>query len=410
MVDDDKLPLATGIIADFLSYTDTLPSPRIYRLWAAIHAVGACAERRIWTDMGLNALYPNLFVFLVGPPGFGKTQALRFIDPILRKSLACMLAPNDISKQSLLDALGECKRGAIVDGIPFDYHFMVLSIREMSNFMSKYDLEMAGILTDMFDCPDSNEEKKRTHNRGQFIAFPGVSCIMGTSTQNLGSTVSNEMWGSGFMARVIIVYSDEKVQVEDLFAVSLKNKALEEGLVISLNKLGKMSGPMRWTPETMSALNLFMKNQEDGAPLHNRLATYVQRRWMHLAKLCMIAALSDLSKTVTVDHMSRALLWLTEAEKVMPDVFRGMISHEDGMVFEEFRSAMWIAYQRSGKGLSLHILYDWLASRVPAHQVQRIIDIACAADYFRTKAGTYGNDTLYIPQMKPGRLGTPNLI
>jgi hypothetical protein len=407
---EPSLPLATGLIALFLEYTKDVPSPEAFRLWTAIHAVGASGERRVWTESGINALFPNLFVILVGPPGVGKTQAIRFIDPILRKANCVCLAPNDISKESLLDCLAESKRGAVYNGVPFDYHFVALSIREMSNFMSDYDNRIAGILTDLFDCPEFNDEKKRTHNKGQFIPFPGLSFIMGTATQNLGNTISDKMWDSGFMARVIMVYDDTPSAVEDFFVKAVKSEQLAQVLVNGFNKLGKLVGPMRWSPEAQAAFNAFRKSKKDDAPMHNRLASYTDRRDLHLGKLVMIAALSDLTMDITLDHFLRALLWLKGAETRMPDIFRGMLSHGDGQIYEEFRAEMFMIYVRTGMGLPSSIMFDWLKNRVPHGAVQRVFDIALEADMFRRKAGSPKDDPLWIPQAKPKGLSRPGVI
>ena len=390
-----------------MEYSDELPCPPIYSLWTAIHAVGAAAERRIWTEFGQNVLHPNLFLFLVGPPGTGKSQAINPMASMLRKSAATALAPNDLSKQGLLDSLGAASKGAVINGQPFDYHFLAISVSEMSNFMSKYDLDMAGILTDLFDCPPMNEEKKRTHDKGKPIAFPGLSFIMGTATQNLGNTITNEMWGSGFMARVIMIFSADDHMIEDIFRKVPVKDAIGDRITENLTALGKLVGPMTWTPDARLALNHFKKNQKDGAPLHNRLTFYVTRRWLHLAKLCMIAALSELSMTVEERHFQMALGWLKEAESLMPEIFKDLNTHQDGQIFEEFRTAMYTLYMRTGiagplRPLHVSILYDWLSKRTAAHNVGRMIEIACAADHFRRLAGTSGDDALYIPQVPTG--------
>lgn len=363
----------------------------------------------MWTESGINALFPNLFVILVGPPGTGKTQAIRFIDPILRKAQSVALAPNDISKQGLIDALAESKRGAVYNNIPFDYHFLALSIREMSNFMSEYDNNLAGILTDMYDCPEFNDEKKRTHDKGQFIAFPGLSFIMGTATQNLGNTISDKMWDSGFMARVILVYDDTPSAIPDFFAKATKSGELEQRLVNGFSRLGKLVGPMLWEHPAQVAFNTFRVEKRADAPVHNRLASYADRRDLHLGKLTMVAALSDLSLVVTMDHLNRAYRWLRDAESRMSDVFRGMLSHGDGQIYEELRTAMFMVYVRTGRPIPSSIIFDWLKDRVPVGSVQRVFDIALEADLFRMKAGS-SEDPLWVPQAKPRAGGKPGVI
>ncbi len=370
-----------------------------------IHALGAAAERRVWTQFTQNKLHPNLYVFLVGPPGVGKTQAIMPVNDLLRKSKSVVLAPNDCTKQGLLDALADCRRQAMLNGRPFDYHFMAVCISELANFMSKYDPELAGLLIDLFDCLPLNEERKRS-GAGKTIDFPGLSFLIGTATQNLGKTISGDMWNSGFMARVICVFSADEVIPENMFAPDTSDEYVKGELVKGLARIGELKGPMSWTEDAQRLIFTFRKTQKDGAPLHNRLEHYVTRRWLHLAKLCMIAALDDERMCVEGDDFHRALSWLTDAEDEMSEMFKDMQSHEDGQIYEELRSAMYGVYMNSRgadnrpRPLTLAALYHYLSTRVSTHQVERVVAIALAADMFRRVAG---EEDQYIPQ--PPRSG-----
>lgn len=381
----------------YLEYTKDVPSPEVFRLWTAIHAIGAAAERRLWTSFGINRLYPNLFVFLVGPPGTGKTQALAPMSTLLRKSQAVELAPNDLTKQGLLDALHGAAKGAMIEGRPFDYHFLALVVTEMSNFMSKYDVELTGILTELFDCPPTNEEKKRS-GAGKMIPAPGISFIMGTATENLGSTIPQEAWGSGFMARVIMVFAAEEIIPLNMFEVLETNDVLAEEISTALRRIGEMKGDMTWTPGAQALLLAFRLKQKDGAPIHNRLAHYVTRRWLHLAKLCMVAALSDERQEVEEDDYALAMTWMLAAEKDMPEVFKDMVQHEDGQIYEELKQFVFHLWSTSGrKSIEGTVIYKFLSKRVSSYSIDRMIEVAIAADYIRRVAGTGGFDAEYVP-------------
>lgn len=393
----------SGVIGKYMELTKDIPSPAVFRLWTAIHAVGAAAERRVWTGLGLNKLHANLFVFLVGPPGTGKSQALNPMTGLLRKAQCCGLAPNDLTKQGLLDALADCTGAAIIDGRPFDYHFMAICISELSNLMSQYDKALAGLLTDLFDCPAINEERKRS-GAGEAISFPGISFLMGTATRNLGDTIPTELWGSGFMARVIMIYSDQKVIPKDIFKKVSGNTALEEQIVLGLSRIGELKGEMMWMQEAQGLLQNFMETQEVGAPTHMRLTDYVTRRWLHLGKLCMISALSEERLVVHAADYHRAFSWLNSAEKVMPEIFKDMVHHEDGQILDELRQTFYQIYIGSNRQpVHYSVLAQFLSKRASSYQVPRMIDIACAADYFRRVAGTDGEDAYFVPQPNYGK-------
>lgn len=331
------------------------------------------------------------------------TVALNPMEAILRKANAVTLAPNDITKQGLLDCLAGAKKGALLGGRPFDYHFLALHVAELTNFMSQYDAALAGLLTDLFDCRVSNDEHKRGHDKGKLIEFPGISMVVGTAPQGLGQAISTEMWGSGFMARVIMVYSAQEVIPEDMFADDIDYTEQDKEIVLGLKRIGEMKGPMIWEPAPYAMLNIFRKDQTNGAPLHNRLANYVRRRTLHLAKLTMIAALNDERMTVEADDFDLAFSWLTEAEADMTEIFKDMTAHEDGELHEEMRSVMCAEAMQSRKPISYQRMVQWLSKRTATHNISRIIEIAEAAGYFHRVGGTTGNDAEYIPQAPDGR-------
>jgi hypothetical protein len=387
-----------GLIDRWLGFTEALPTPLLFRLWAGIHMVGSAVERRVWTQLGGgNRLYPNLYVFLVGPPGVGKSQALSPAMRLLRKSAACKLAPNDMTKQGLLDALLESGSAGMIDGQPFDYHYMAAYISELSNFMSKYDGALAGVLTDIFDCPDVNEEYKRGKGESLLIPSPGMSMLVGTATQNLGATISDELWGSGFMARVIMVYSADIILPEDIFRVQPDHAEDANAIASALARIGKLQGPMTWDPLAQKELNEFLRSSKKDAPLHNRLEHYGTRRWLHLAKLTMIGALQRESMTVTRPDMDMAREWLLDAEAFMPEIFKDMVRHEDGGIYVEMAAQFFPVYLSTRRPIAAATLYKWLSSRVAAHQVERFLQIAVAAGYLNRVAGTEGLDAEYIP-------------
>lgn len=359
----------------------------------------------MWTEFGINKLYPNLFVFLVGPPGVGKSQAINPMTVMLRKSQAVALAPDDMTKQGLLDVLQESGRGVILNGRPFDYHYLTICGSELANFMSKYDLDLTGILTHLFDCPPANEEKKRGHDKGKLIPSPGISLIMGTATENLGATISSEMWGSGFMARVIMVFAAEEVIPEDMFAKVARNEPLADELTTALRRMKDLIGPMEWTPDAQRALLRFRRNQKEGAPVHARLTFYITRRWLHLAKLVMIAALSEERLEVTEADFHMGLSWLLSAEAEMPEIFKDMMTHEDGAIYEDLRQFVFMLHSKGGQRRPIHasVLYDFLKSRAATYAVPKILEIAEAAYVIQRVAGTTGTEALYVPGNMGGR-------
>lgn len=374
------------------------------RLWTILNAIGSAAKRNIWTEVGENVIYPNLFVFLVAPPGVGKTQAIKPVIELLGKSDAVKLLPADASKASLLDSLKGCTgvtRYKDTEGKlqTLDYAYGSLIVTELSQFMSKYDGTIAGLLTDLFDCLPIYMEEKRSGQGVGTIHNPGLSVLIATATGHLGSVITPELWDSGFMARVILVYSADKVRPVNMWAKSGDKSALKKELIQAFQQFKEnLFGPMTWTEEAKNLIWSWRCEAEDAMPLHNKLTHYMTRRWFHLAKLCMVSALSDLRMTVDDYDFWRALTWLLEAEQAMPEIFKDMISHADGEVFEDLKAQFFNYWLRGGKKpVKVAWIYNFLKDRTSVNNIDRMIKTAEAADVIRRVAGTSGDDAEYTP-------------
>ncbi|WCD44103.1 hypothetical protein Kuura_025 [Caulobacter phage Kuura] len=390
-----------GWIKDFITWTEGLPSPVEFRKWSAIYAVASAVRRRVWTNLVPGVpVYPNLFLFIVGPPGVGKTQALQPMGETLRKSSTVKLAPNDVSKQSLLDALQDAKDGVtgpeFVGGVE-TFHYLALVIRELSNFMSQYDGQLAGLMTDIFDNPPVNEERKRTNNNGNAIVKPSLSMIAGTATKNLGKTISGDLWGQGFMSRIILIYSADQPKVEFFGAGEAKRTDTDPELVKRLSRIGALKGAMVWTPEAQEAFKTWYSNGCAPIPQHAKLVEYNARRFLHVTKLAMTSALADERMEITHADFWRARMWLEQAERAMPEIFKEMTVHSDGEVLKELHMHMWSEYTRTKKPIPAVTLTAFLFTRVAARDIARLLEVAENGGLMDRMAGTSGPTAQYKP-------------
>ena len=87
----------------FFQYTEKIGSPPLFRRWCGIFTVAAALERKVWTVNNKGRLYPNLYMFLVGPPGTGKTTTVGKVAAKLTtwqgKKLDQFDIPDEVKKQ-----------------------------------------------------------------------------------------------------------------------------------------------------------------------------------------------------------------------------------------------------------------------------------------------------------------------
>jgi len=89
--------------------TANLESPVLFRKWTAIATIAAVLEQKVWITTS-SPMYPNLYTFLVAPPGGGKSRAIDLAHDLLHTLPDPYVAPTSINAASIIDHLLECKR------------------------------------------------------------------------------------------------------------------------------------------------------------------------------------------------------------------------------------------------------------------------------------------------------------
>ena len=364
-------------IEAFLEYTEILPSPPLLRKWAAIAYVAAAMERKIWVrSMGSN-LYPNLFTFLVGPPGVGKGVALNAGERILRSVPDLMVGPTDMTAASLIDALNESVRRILLKGDPpyVEFNAMTVVCRELGVLIPAWDMGLMNNLTDIYDGFQI-EQKRRGKELKIKIPYPQINLLGACTPSYLGQTMPVGAWDQGFISRSILVYSGDRTSPDPFAEDTRPSTQMYNDLLHDLKCISSEYGQLKFTLPATTAIRAWIDHGCCPEPTHLRLKSYNARRTAHLLKLCMIASLSRRSDyIINLDDYSEALNWLIEVESYMPDVFKAMNTGGDSIPMEETLNYVWAVFSKEKKPVAEHRVVHFLRERVPAHNVMRVLEI-----------------------------------
>jgi len=394
-------------IEDFVTWTAGLPSPAIFRQWAAITAVGGALERRCYVMSAGRPVYPNLYVLLVATPGVGK-NVIQEIHNLWFATKCFKVAPNSITKAGLIDALAEAGTTIIKGTDLTEYHSMLVASAEFGVLVPAHDLDFLSNLNYIFDNPPSYVERRRWVNQGKetVVVHPQLTLLAGTQPGFLKSLLPEEAWTMGTTSRLIMVYAADAVDVELHLEEHEKpngytatNVKMEVELCDRLGKLRDFSGPFKWTSEAKHLAESWYPERHKSAPDHSKLTHYIPRRFVHVLKLAIISAASRGEQIIRDMDFTRALDWLLEAEKRMPDIFREMSGRSDAQIIEELHRAMWKLYRVKHEPIHQSLIYDFLKNQAPAYAIQRILDVAERSHTLVREAGT----ELYRPKQRHER-------
>lgn len=373
-------------IESFLEFTKDRPSPKIFRKWTALSGIAAAAEQRVFMAMNGQSLYPNMYALLVGGPGVGKTIAIVDLMRIIRSANEALpndrkmfLAPNDVSKASLIDAIGEAKRRiADLTGIHdfLEYNSLYIMASEFTAFLTEYAGDFVTFLTRSWDV-EYFEEHKRTGGRKLIIPRPMLNMLGGTTPSALGSLLPEGAWDQGFAARTLMIYSGEEL-ITDPFAelADPTTQPLYADLVSDFSKMMYTQGQFRFAPEALEAFRKWHLGGRKPVPTHPKLMHYNPRRSVHLAKLCMIFSLARSGELlITTDDLGNALDSMMEIEHYMPEIFKTMsMKGGDAATMKEAQFFIARQFMRENKPVAKHRLVQFINERAGNPYVLRIIE------------------------------------
>jgi hypothetical protein len=354
----------------------------LFRKWAGIFTIAAAMEMKCGMVSAGSLLYPNMYMFIVGHPGVGKTRIIRAAKKFMAEIHEFHFAPTSLTAASLVDKLQASKRFIPrLPDPPLEYYNTVITAEELGAFMHEYSAQMISVLSHFYD-PDPYEEERRGRPENKIkIARGQVNLISATTPSNLLSMMPEFAWDQGFTSRIMLVNSDERI-VGDDFAE--KEVRPNEDLIHDIKMIGALNGEFKVTTEFRNAVNDWRALGEPPVVNHPKLLHYKTRRRVHLYKLAMVAA-ADRSDVLllTKEDFNRAMGWLLEAEQSMPDIFSAGSTGTDARAIDEI--SHFIHTLDKGDGIPEHQIVNFARSRVPMHSILRVIEIMVASGQITNK-------------------------
>lgn len=322
-----------------------------------------------------SPIYPNVYAFLVGRPGVGKSRTIGQGRKLLEELPDLHVAPTSMTMASLVDCLMAAKR--IIPSIDGEQTFnsMMLMPDEWAAFMHKWDDELMAGLTTFYDVDIPYSQHRRGKEIKIKIKSPQLSILAGTTPSNLLKFMPEGAWEQGFCSRIIMVYSDERKISDNAFGS--RSPPMSDTLLYDLRYIHNLSGEFQLSDDFQEAVNNWRRLGQPPTPKHPKLLHYNTRRFAHLMKLCMVACADrDNSMLVVVGDFNRAMGWLIEAELAMPSIFEmGSIS-EDSKIMEEIAHFVQIQCEKfKDRGVSEGLIIRFASTKTNAQYVLRILDI-----------------------------------
>lgn len=401
-------PFPSDLVTEFFNMTKEAWSPECFRRWAGIAMVGAAAERRVFVKTGDVTTFLNLYTFFVAPPGTGKKiidKVKELMDGALQpgtSEAAFHIGADSLTIASLVDALQGATASRVTrQGTTYTYHSLFLSSEEFAVFMPSYDPGVVGKLNDFYENKPSYREERRGFKKEPIeIKYPQLNWLAGIQPALMAATFPDEFWSTGIGRRAIMIYNADR-KFRDPFIRLPNLEAMETDVKRKLGEISQYMGQINWEPEAEEFFKDWCKNGCQPEPTHSRLVAYNQNRIMNGIKLAGISSISrGNSFKITLQDIHRALEWMFEIEKIMPDIFRAMIGKNDWQIVEELQDfALSHAKRFKEEPMQERLLIQFLAQRLPNEKIRGVLEMALRSGVVENLPGT----TIWRPGAKMAR-------
>ena len=230
-VDDAILP-SPGFVTDFVASLRGVETPTLFCVWSALWVLSTLSARLAYLDwLPDSPLFPNLFVFLVAPPGrCHKSTAAVYARKLLQGVSATV--KGDTSDDAFLRYMSEYNWATSKTTPDVIYELLkpqkqvltgsdatinadkgsqiAICASELETFINKkkFTTGLVGTLTELYDC----DSEIVIHSiRGGTLELRDVFITMigAITTTGMKDSLPPEAYGEGFMSRVIVVYKEK---------------------------------------------------------------------------------------------------------------------------------------------------------------------------------------------------------
>lgn len=332
-----------SFLSDYAIVTQNNESPPSYHLFSGLVALSSIVSGKVWFDLGLFSIRPNIYVILTGPPGVKKTTAMSIAKRLIRQlGDVIPLAAECQTKEAFTQDMSTYSRPCVVEEgqvpnnfAPLDeakskflYSPITICVTEFSQFVGTSNAgHMLDFLTAIYD-----EEiyTNSTKGRGKdFIPMPYVTFLACTVPDWITARLKDDVISGGFSRRAIFVYESHTDLRIPIPKVTDEMSEAWIRVVQKAKQIQTIKGPFAWGPGAEDFYCDWYINLP--RPEDPMLSNWYNSVHIQMLKLSMLISASEWESGqpfISVESMQMAISLLKEIEQNIPKVFKGVGRNE----------------------------------------------------------------------------------
>lgn len=339
----------------YLNYAAVNESPRSYHLWSGLSLISAIVGRRVFTDMELFSVYPQMYVVLAGPPGVAKSTAMDVAKDFVKlncKQLA--MAPAATTKEAVVQMMGKddshCVQKFIIDGKPHKFSQLSIFADEIVSLLmcGGRPEVMVDFLTEIFSGKDYREATK---NKGDYeIRNPYIGLLACCTIETLKQLVNQKVVSGGMSRRCVFVVERTNSHAVPRIKYTEDQLASREFCKNTWHKLQMLCGGFTWEEEALKFYdNWYVENFNRINKCQSAvLQHFLRTKPVYCIKLSMLLAVAAENPQLvhTVETFRRATEIVSSAEDGASRLFDNEGRNELASIGQEIED--WLKMQPPG--------------------------------------------------------------
>ena len=308
----------------YLHYTSDAEPPAVFQRWCAIAGIGALLGRQFYFQHGFKTIYPNIYCMLIGSPGTRKSTSIKLMRSFLTQSGYTTIAAEKSTKEKfLLDLAGTDTAESAEDildqnlfgnGESKDDSEMFIMADEFNDFFGNGNIEFISLLGTLWDF--NGVYRNRIKNgKSVDIPNPTVSILGGNTPTGFSLAFPSDILGQGFFSRILLIHGEPNGK-----RIPFPPEPDRDATARVIENLREIKstvfGPAQLTGAAKRLLSeIYIRDPKVDDV---RFASYSNRRFDHLLKLCLVVAANRLSTEIAECDVIYANTILSHAEQYMP--------------------------------------------------------------------------------------------
>lgn len=300
-----------------------------YHTFAALSALSALTQRKIWIDLGYFKIFPNLYTVLVGPAGGRKTTAMDICCKLIEKMNNIPFMTDCVTKEKLImDIRAEERTVQEMPDLYKDQKIVsptALFLTELSDFLGPSSVGMINFLTAIYD---RDTYTYKTKNKGsEKLVGPYLTILACTTPEWITTYLRSDVISGGFSRRTLFVYEWEEGKRIPRPKITDEMVVAWDEVLRHARAIQKLAGPMKWSPDAAKFFDDWYINLK--IPTDNTVVGYYKSKHIQLIKVAMLLSLAESTNMVLeTRHLQFGLELLGMMETNLLRVFQGMGRNE----------------------------------------------------------------------------------